>query len=514
MLLDPTVSREHARLLWEGGVWLIENCSAHNAVWVGAHELAPGARASLAPGDELRLGNTMLQLLAPRTSTGAAESLASNETTASGEVNIFDPGITIRFAFSGQFVRQARWAMAAIVALLFGASTLITLGAAVLVGRQALALNGIGGVLAALTIPLVPALGAVFLVGAIDRYEREPVLLLVAAFAWGALIAIPAALYVERQLALWLPSLLGNPHIATLAATWGESLLRGLGAGITEESVKGAGLVVLLLALRDEFDNVTDGILYGVLIGAGFGMVENFAYFAGSARGDLGFLILGRVILGWLAHSTFTGLFGAGLGFARESRSRRVRLLAPAVGFVAAIALHSLFDFVDFEATAAAHLPHASAAIVSGALIAVLLDYVPLFAAQALLLWLLLRALRREAAIVREYLAPEVPSGVVTPDEYTVLQNASVRARVEHHALVVGGPRAYLTARALHQAAIGLAFRKWHVAMGDRPKAAPRQPEDVYRARIAELRPVLLQHMASRQMVPRMLPPTIPLVRR
>jgi RsiW-degrading membrane proteinase PrsW (M82 family) len=46
--------------------------------------------------------------------------------------------------------------------------------------------------------------------------------------------------------------------------------------GLTEEVFKGAGLMVLLVALRDEFDNVTDGILYGLLIGAGFAMVENF----------------------------------------------------------------------------------------------------------------------------------------------------------------------------------------------------------------------------------------------
>ncbi len=522
VLLDPAVSREHARLVWEGGTWAVENCSARNPLWVGEREIAPGARASLAPGEALRLGNTLLQLLAPTmppTAAGeltagaapGAESMASGG--ASGAVGFLDPGITIRFALSRQFARQGRWALAGGVALLVLAVALVALGAGVLAGWQALAMNGVGGALAALTIPQVPVGGAVLLVGARDRYGREPVVLLIAAFAWGALIAIPAALYAERQLAVWLPSLLGNPHPAALGATWGESLLRGLGAGVTEEAVKGAGLLVLLLALRDEFDNVTDGILYGILIGAGFGMVENFAYFAGSARGDLAFLIVGRVILGWLAHSTFTGLFGAGLGFARESRSRRVRLLAPVAGFVAAVALHSLFDFVDFEASAAVHLPQVSPGLAAGALVAVLLDYLPLFAAQALLLWLLLRALRREAGIVREYLAAEVPAGVVTPDEYAILQDATLRARVERHALFAGGPRAYLTARALHQAAIGLAFRKWHVALGDRPKMAPRQPEEVYRGRIAALRGALLRQMAASEAGPRVPPPTVPLVR-
>jgi hypothetical protein len=45
----------------------------------------------------------------------------------------------------------------------------------------------------------------------------------------------------------------------------------------------------------------------------------------------------------------------------------------------------------------------------------------------------------------------------------------------------------------LHQTATGLAFRKWHVALGDRPKPTPRQPEDAYRERIPRLRQRLLR---------------------
>ena len=103
-------------------------------------------------------------------------------------------------------------------------------------------------------------------------------------------------------------------------------------------------------------------------------------------------------------HSTFTALFGAGLGLARETRDRRIRLLAPLSGFGAAVLLHAFFDFVDFQADAAIHPPHVSETTVSVAIVAVLLNYIPLFAAQAWLVRVLLRALAREAAIVREYL--------------------------------------------------------------------------------------------------------------
>ncbi|HEX9414682.1 MAG TPA: PrsW family glutamic-type intramembrane protease [Ktedonobacterales bacterium] len=497
VLTDLAISREHARLLWEDGRWIVENASAHNALWVGASEVSPFAAQPLPPGSYLRLGQTTLQLLAPAPDalvSGGDAAGPSASVTGITAPSLFDLGVTIQFAFSGRLARRARWFALTLGALIFLASALVTLGTAALVGETTLSTRGVGAVLAAITIPLIPALGAACLVAFIDRYEREPVVVLVGAFAWGALIAIPAALFIERAWGAWLRATLESsaPGAGTLPLLV-HSALQGLSAGLAEESVKGAGLLVLLLVLRDEFDNVTDGILYGVLIGAGFAMVENFVYFASSPPPDLGFLILGRVVLGWLGHSTFTALTGAGLGYARETRDRRRQVLAPALGFLAAFLLHSFFDFVDFQANAVAHLPHISYSVASLALAAVLADYLLLFAAQAVLLHMVLRALRREQAIVREFLASEVPIGVVTPDEYAMLQQHQRRAKIEHYYLFIWGPRAYLAARGLHQNAIGLAFRKWHVAMGDRPKLTPRQPEDVYRERIPRLRRRLLR---------------------
>ena len=51
------------------------------------------------------------------------------------------------------------------------------------------------------------------------------------------------------------------------------------------------------------------------------------------------------------------------------------------------------------------------------------------------------------------------------------------------------GLRAFFAERDLHQAATELAFRKWHLARGERPKRTQRrQPEDMYRQRIAVYR--------------------------
>jgi RsiW-degrading membrane proteinase PrsW (M82 family) len=498
-LLDPSASREHARLLREADGWWIENLSSANPLWVEAETVAPSERALVPPGSRFQLGATILQLLAPDTSerrtatpNGAPQTQTTGEMTALGltGTHLLSPGVTLQYALRGKLGPRPLLAMLSALLLLFAVCAVLTLGIAALVGRDALALGGAGRVLAAGVIPLIPALGAAALVWALDRYEREPPLLLLAAFLWGAVIAIPPALYIERA----LTAALGVSSVATI----GDALAQALTAGATEELIKGAGLLILLLLLHDEFDNVTDGVIYGILIGAGFAMVENFVYFSLSSHSDFGFLVVGRILLGWLGHSTFTAAFGAGLGYAREahsSRGRRYRLLAPLLGLLAALLLHTLFDFVAFAADAANRSTTLGERGPWIGVISALLDYLPLFAAQAVLLAIVIGSLRREAATIREYLADETLSGVVTPDEYILAQDARLRSAAERQYAIAYGARPWLTARALYQTEIGLAFRKWHVAQGDPPKRGPRQPEDAYRARIARLRRSLLRQI-------------------
>jgi len=514
VLLDPSVSREHAVLTLHEIGWRVENISQRNPLWVAGRRVEPGGVSAVAPGDILRLGYTFLQLLAPlgrQTSatpahTDPADAAPADLTLAgqgSGAVaarqpeapgtNPLRPGITLQFALNGRLNASAWWALALIAALVFFASSIITLDIASLAGRVALASGGLRQALTALSIPLAPALGVALLVGLLDRYEREPLLTMLGAFLWGALIAIPPTLYIERGLNGALIGLLGAHGDAFALA---RAAIQASSAGVAEELAKGAGLLLLMLALRDEFDNVTDGIVYGALVGAGFAMVENFVYFAVAPRADLGVLIVGRVALGWLGHSTFSALFGAGLGYIRETRDRRARWLVPLGGMLGAIILHTYFDFIAFsaDATMAVRTGPLVALARLGALLplaTVLADYLPLFLTELALLTIALAALRREAAIVRAYLAAEVLSGVVTPDEYLFTQDARLRSLVERRYGLSYGPRVYLIARALFQTETGLAFRKWHVEMGDPPKRGDRQPEEVYRERIGRLRRAL-----------------------
>jgi len=368
------------------------------------------------------------------------------------------------------------------IAILFISAT-ITIILNSLTGFSALAENGVSSIVAALTIPLLPAIGIMLLVNFMDRFEREPWFLRLAAFLWGAIIAIPPAFFVEQNVDNILQNLLG-PSTSDVI----RSALDGLNAGMTEETVKGLGLILLFIILRDEFDNVIDGIVYAALIGAGFAFVENFRYFAINSKNTLVFLIVGRIVLGWLGHSTFTACFGAALGYIRHTRVRWKQILIPLLGYLIAVGLHSFYDFVDFQAGAAIRTAPGDSSVAVFSLVAIIGNYIPPFLAQIALLYILLKGLAHEAAVIREFLAVEVSNGVVMVNEYALLQNSFRRTRAERRVLGKYGVKQWLRVKALYQTEIGLAFRKWHVSMGDKPKLGYRQPEDAYRERIRRLR--------------------------
>ncbi|MGH2487573.1 MAG: PrsW family glutamic-type intramembrane protease [Ktedonobacterales bacterium] len=491
VLPDPAVSREQARFELARDGWRITNVSEKRSLFVGHDEIAPGAAWRLTPGDTITVGDTLLELVAPRTQASLAPQRA-NEVAAGDATSVFAPGVTLQFALRSRRGARLWWPTVALVALLCALSAPLAIGAALLVGRHALAAGGPGQVLAAATVPLVPVVGAGALVLLLDRYERESLIVMCAAFVWGAIIAIPPVVGVEH---VFLRLLLGAGGSGALH-TFGQAGVQAAVAALTEETFKGAGLLALIAVAHDEFDNVTDGVLYGLLIGAGFALAENFAYFALTPRADLGFLVLGRILLGWLSHSTFTALLGAGLGYARERGALRRHWRAPALGFVAACALHLYFDFAVFATDVAARNGWAVGSGRVFIALALLVAYGPLFVTQAALLRVTLAALRREAEIVRAHLDDEVIGGSLTPEEYLLAQNAGLRDHAERALFVTRGARAYLTLRALHQAITGLAFRKWHVALGDAAKPGARQPEDAYRERIARLRNALQRQLA------------------
>jgi RsiW-degrading membrane proteinase PrsW (M82 family)/pSer/pThr/pTyr-binding forkhead associated (FHA) protein len=552
ILMDPTVSREHARLLLDDSGWHIINLTHKNIVRVNGAFVAYGTNQPLQPQDILILGSTMLQLIAPQLPvveedsetdpqrqkvtdfptmklTNTPQPLIAEKSSVQrksvpsttpprpirregdeksekqrrisapldaepaaedwdDDESVLGAGITMQFALPQRMGGRTRWLIAGAGVAIFVISATITIVLNSLVVRSALALYGPLDLLAAFVIPAIPAIGINLLVNFMDRFEREPWFLRLAAFLWGAIIAIPIAFFVERKVDPALLNLLLGPNASDVL----RSVFQGLNAGVTEETIKGAGLLLLFFILRDEFDNVTDGIVYGALIGAGFAMVENFRYFANDFNQFPVFLIIYRIILGWLGHSTFTVCFGAALGYIRHTRVRWRQLVIPLLGFLLAVGLHSFFDFVDFQASAALNSSPGDSNVTFLSLIALIGDYIPPFLAQMFLLYILIKSLAHEAAVIREFLAVEVRNGVVKVDEYALLQNSFQRTKAERQVWRTQGWHQWMRVKSLYQTEIGLAFRKWHVSMGDKPKLGYLQPEDAYRQRIKRLRHEIL----------------------
>jgi RsiW-degrading membrane proteinase PrsW (M82 family)/pSer/pThr/pTyr-binding forkhead associated (FHA) protein len=550
MLMDPTVSREHAHLIKDGQGWHIVNLTGQNTVRVNGRPVPGGSSLPVKPQDFLVLGSTILQLVAPQEAevdetipeptvqlsslyselpatelshngasheplNGKAEAKQSGElpvmstakklwgwpivpsTIANGsasalarpsepgfswaegeEENLLGVGVTMQFALSQGVGKRMRWVIGGIGLAILTISVIVTLIVSGLIGIATLTEKGTSSIVVALTVPLIPALAIVLLANFIDRFEREPWFLRLAAFLWGAIIAVPPSRVIEAFGGTMIQNWLGDINNPL------GSLLLGLNAGIPEEAFKGLGILIMYWLLRDEFDNVTDGIVYGALIGAGFALVENFGYFAENTKDFFWVLIIGRVVLGWLSHSTFTICFGVALGYIRHTRIRWQQIVIPVVGYLVAVLFHSAFDFVDWFANGLV-INETDTTIVTIILFA---NYIPPFLAQVAILYFLMKSLAHEAAIIREFLASEVSSGVVRVDEYALLQNSFQRTKEERRVLGRYGIKQWLRVKSLYQTEIGLAFRKWHVSMGDKPKQGDVQPEEAYRQRIKRLR--------------------------
>lgn len=477
VLFDPTVSRDHAALTHASGAWSVTNHSHTSPTLVAGVPLAPGDTVAIVPGQTLRLGGVTLQLVAPDLPPSLQSLAASGAGLGSVGSTLLRSSFSLRALVRASLRGGGRAIVLGVVVAFLMTLALVVFGVGALITQRAA--QGSAGWL---VIPLIPAAGVVALIALIDRYERKPWYVLLSAFLWGAVIAIPPALFIELGISAAINNLMLPPGM------WGDvahSALLGLNAGLTEETVKGAGLLVLVSIVRDKFTSISDGIMYGALIGAGFAMIENVAYFANAdSRHALAFLIIGRVVLGWLGHSTFTGIFGAALGYVRERRPAQMWRV-PLLGFGLAVLLHTLFDAIGFQATTAQNASSAPVVTVL-AQAAIVLDYVPLFAAQFALYTLLMRSLARETAILRAALVEDVCRGVVTPDEYLLLQAASPRTRLERALLLGHGLRFWRAARQLQAAIVGLGFACWQNPAT--PGASPAISPTVYRARIRRLR--------------------------
>src|SRR5512136_1399728 len=171
--------------------------------------------------------------------------------------------------------------------------------------------------LVALFFAFVPAFFMAAIVYWLDRYEKEPLILLGAAFFWGAVVAAGGAFIINTIFGIGIYALTGSGDVADQATA-------ALVAPFVEEGVKGLAVLIVFLFFRKEFDSILDGIIYAAITALGFAATENVLYiyrngYLANGWGGFWALVFVRVMLvGWM-HPFFTSFTGIGLASSRMS---------------------------------------------------------------------------------------------------------------------------------------------------------------------------------------------------
>jgi len=235
----------------------------------------------------------------------------------------------------------------------------------------------------------------------LDRYEKEPKLLLGAAFVWGVVIAGGGAYILNTIFGIGVYMVTGSESAADFSTT-------SIAAPFIEEALKGLAVLVVFLLFRNEFDSVLDGIVYGAITAMGFAAIENVLYiyrngFQGGGWEGFWTLVVVRVFLvGWM-HPFFTSFTGIGLAISRMSRNTLVKFLAIPAGYFTAVMAHAFHN--TFSSVIGGS---------GGFFIGIFADYIGYGFMLAFIIWMVIR----ERNILKKQLVEEVNSGLVSPKQY------------------------------------------------------------------------------------------------
>jgi len=302
-----------------------------------------------------------------------------------------------------------------------------------------------------------------------DRFRPQPLWLVIGAFMWGAIFA---TLFGGASSAVAEKTL-----ISKLAFAEDSEALQAIGATILapifEEVFKGVGVVIACAAsafLLKRFRGPLSGAILGGTVGLGFTLTEDTLYvgnqFAQSGLGGLVVLLFIRTVLLGLSHCTFTACTGLGLGVAYESSRPIVKIVAPPLGFVAAIIMHAVHNALPTFFT-------------SSGLLLMLLASWAIDLLFFLLLWILVS--RDRSVVIRELLG-EVGTLLHASELKMVTSYAALRYR-DFSALFSNGWSAYRLRVHKQESLVALAFLKARKP----PGSAQSEAEAALRREIGEL---------------------------
>jgi RsiW-degrading membrane proteinase PrsW (M82 family) len=331
-----------------------------------------------------------------------------------------------------------------------------------------------GNLGSALVFGALPALVVLALVYWLDRYEKEPATLLAFALGVGAILA--------PSLAVLLQSAFDVPTSIAVQTAVPFSRLNAT-TPIIEEIVRGLAIFATLYLVRREVDTLLDGMVYGAVVGTGFGLAATFMAIltTPSLGGDVSPSMFAAMVAS-LNHTFYGAVIGVTIAAARRKEIGTWAAYA-VVGIAIAAGFHLLHDYLPSWVAS-------DSGNVSGGGVNAFLDDLPNFLGLVALAVLAVWGTGREGVLVEQELREEVASGAITQEEYDIVSNPMQRFASLTKALF--GPESWALRRKLYALQVELAFRKAYRRTGRRAVSGMRS-EDTYRAEIAETRAELVE---------------------
>jgi RsiW-degrading membrane proteinase PrsW (M82 family) len=275
-------------------------------------------------------------------------------------------------------------------------------------------------VIASIFLGVIPALFYAWFVYWLDRYEKEPLLLVGGVFLWGAIVAAGGAFILNTVFGLGIFLATGSEAASSVATG-------SVSAPLVEESLKGLAVLLVFLAFRSEFDNLLDGVIYAGVAALGFAATENSIYiYRGFADGGIGGGILltfiRNIVVGW-QHPFYTSFIGIGLAISRETRHQLLKFAAPLAGWVLAVFTHALHNTTALFITSLGSL--AAIAFVE-------------WTGWLFMLGIIIWFISRERRYLQEYLKEEIELGTITEKQYKTATSAISSGLARFSALTSG----------------------------------------------------------------------------
>jgi len=182
-------------------------------------------------------------------------------------------------------------------------------------------------------IAIFPGIALALIAYLTDRYDREPIRLLIKIFIIGMISVIPTAIIEQFLISM-------NPFAGVLGVAFTAFIV----AGLTEEFVKRK--VVLKFAFnKPDFDEKLDGIIYAVFAALGFATAENINYvvFTFASNSYTGIF---RGLVSVPAHMLFAITMGYYLSLSKFCLQPGLKKSYLRKALIVPMILHGIFDFI------------------------------------------------------------------------------------------------------------------------------------------------------------------------